>query len=78
MLRLDHFDRFEMLSISKLSTQDRTKDPPSPVEYDKDEIKIAEFRDEIYKKASRCCHEKSPVFPLNSSRSWAKMVAGVA
>jgi len=31
--------------------EDRTKDPPSPVEYDKDEIKIAEFRDEIYKKA---------------------------
>eukprot|EP00434_Breviolum_minutum_P003098 symbB.v1.2.002726.t1/scaffold146.1/size298692/7 len=30
--------------------EDRTKDPPSPVEYDKDEIKIAEFRDEIYKK----------------------------
>ncbi|CAK9006551.1 Putative glucose-6-phosphate 1-epimerase (Putative D-hexose-6-phosphate mutarotase) (Putative apospory-associated protein C) [Durusdinium trenchii] len=30
--------------------QDRTKDPPTPVDYDKDEIKIAEFRDEIYKK----------------------------
>ena len=31
--------------------EDRTKDPPEPVEFDKDEIKIAEFRDEIYAKA---------------------------
>ncbi|CAK9006525.1 unnamed protein product [Durusdinium trenchii] len=30
--------------------EDRTKNPPTPVDYDKDEIKIAEFRDEIYKK----------------------------
>ena len=48
---LHAFNRTNYIAQNGMRTEDRTQDPPEPTTYDKDEITISQFADEIYQKA---------------------------
>ncbi|CAJ1368048.1 unnamed protein product [Effrenium voratum] len=47
---LHAFNRTNYIAQNGMRTEDRTQDPPEPTTYDKDEITISQFADEIYQK----------------------------